>query len=285
MSKLKLLGLAIALILPVSANAQELITNGSFESDIDGWECGYDSYCTIFTDEDGLGDASNGSSWLYLTPGYYNDFEYETIEQTINIPAGTKSLALSLDYQFYLEGGEDLNSGHFAVALDLPDGSTDYSFWSTDDDEASSWKHFSKYINNDSLSGQSITIRLSVSEDWPWTTSADIDAVSVVASDHYQVDVPAHLKAKTKNSNIPLEWDDVIDANYYQVQLRKNNGNIIKKWKNVESDSVNASKYLKKTAIYKFRVRACYGDDCSAWTDYKTFSVILWNIMSLLTIP
>lgn len=275
MNGLKLLGVAIALMLPMGVNAQELITNGSFESNTDGWECGYDSDCTIFSNDDGVGDASSGSQWLYLSPSLYNDLDYETIEQTITIPTGTKSLALSLDYQFYLEGGEDLNSGYFAVAVDLPDGSTDYSFWNTDSDEASSWKHFSKYINNGSLSGQSVTVRLTASQDWPWSTSADIDAVSVVASDHYQVDVPEHLKAKTKNSRIPLEWDDVTDADHYQVQLRKNNGDILKRWKNVESDSVNASKYLKKTAIYKFRVRACYGDDCSAWTDYKTFSVIL----------
>lgn len=260
------------------AASTELISNGSFENDETGWYCGYDNYCSIFSRDDGVGSAKSGSKWAYVTPSSSEFDGFEVLEQTIQVPVGTKSLELSFWYQFYLEEDESLNDGFFGVSLDKTDDSGDSYFdeFFGDSEETSSWKQYTATINNSSLAGKEITLSFYTSEDWPWSTSGDVDAISLMAHDEYVMTQPKGLWANQWSDIPKLTWNAVDAAQFYKVQLRTQSGRLVKKWKQVTKTTKKTGEGMVVAGKkYQFRVKACNTEsNCGAWSKYKKFTAL-----------
>lgn len=265
------------LILPLATHAasgQQLIENGSFENDLISWECSHDDSCTIFSKVDEVGKAKDGIRYLYLSGGSDVSNQNESLAQTISIPEGAKSLTISFYYQFYLEDDDAYNDGFFMASLKSLNGNKYYfdEFWSNNEDENYKWKKFTYKLNNNSIAGKKLNFNLSLNGDWPYSTSASIDGVSVIAKNKYTFSKPKELEADVNWEDTKISWDKVNKAKYYRIKLYKKNGKIIKKWKKRKKNSVNIYKYLKANKKYKFKVRACRKKNCSTWSKYRAFN-------------
>ena len=70
-----------------------------------------------------------------------------------------------------------------------------------------------------------------------------------------------------------LQWNASQDATQYQVQLRANNRRGTLRLDTVTFQTEIQTPNLKRDKTYFWRVRACNGDECSAWTNYWSFTL------------
>ncbi|MFA5995577.1 MAG: fibronectin type III domain-containing protein [Patescibacteria group bacterium] len=281
MKHIKLLSVGVLTVLwlvsgshTVRAATTNIITNGGFENDTAGWECGYNDYCST-TSSISYETAYNGNYYYYLSPLDSLEDNFVTLSQTVTVPSNTHSLQLNFAYQFYLEDDDSLNDGFFGVSVESLDGNTTYfsQYWSSNEDKTYDWTQFSTYIDGD-LAGQTVKIQFFTKETWPWATSGYIDEVSLIASDAYHVDAPDNLFPWVTERKVKLSWDAVENSQYYKVQIADNAGKIIKKFKNVTKNKLTLLRAsFKENERYKFHVKACYLQTCSVWSDYETFTI------------
>ncbi len=94
-------------------------------------------------------------------------------------------------------------------------------------------------------------------------------------------EAPANLNVRylkgVNKAKVALRWDAINDAcegiDYYQVQLRRNNNNLVDWW-NISGATIKRVKLdtLNPNRLYKWRVRAVFEDgDTSDWSLYDTF--------------
>lgn len=87
------------------------------------------------------------------------------------------------------------------------------------------------------------------------------------------------LNAKNVTTNsAKISWSKTNEAKYYQLRLQNRNGETIKTWKELSNNSKNIPAslgLLTQGKKYQVKVRACIKNDCSKWSDIKSFTTLI----------
>ncbi len=78
-----------------------------------------------------------------------------------------------------------------------------------------------------------------------------------------------------------LNWQPTLDAEYYKVQLWKNDERLTTFRHVAATEKAIPKRFLLSNSAYKFRVKSCTDATCSDWTDFKTFRTLPAKIKRL----
>lgn len=178
---IRLFGVVLGLVLAQSVHAdvftEDLVTNGSFTTDLSGWS-------TLNVDmQNNLLDqyALDGQ---FLTLGHIG--EIEAVRQDITIPEDAGRATLQLYYRFFPDASD---SGDY---LRISVGSISETIAATSG-AVSTWSEYIMDVSD--LAGQTVTVELLVNNNTSSLTFADIDTVSLTAESY------AELAGIVENAN------------------------------------------------------------------------------------